>query len=48
MTKRPEKGLILVHESSKKTCMNVVFDKSSCILVCHSEECNNDDTVVYD
>ena len=34
MTQWPEKDLVLLHESNKKTmaCMNIVLNKSSCIL----------------
>ena len=34
MTQRPEKDLVLLRESNKKTmaCMNIVLNKSSCIL----------------
>ena len=34
MTMRPEKYLVLLHESSKKTmtCMNIGLDKNNCIL----------------
>ena len=47
MTMRPEKDLVLLHESSKKTitCMNIALDKDNCILVCYSEESNNDNMV---
>ena len=48
-TMRPEKGLVLLHESSEKTMasMDIALDKISCIMVCFSEEYNNDDRVVY-